>query len=136
MEAITTPRRLREFFPSGVADSLNLFITTEAMALVEDGQEVDESARIAYADALQVEGFILQPRKARAIPFELVLHNGEDVDFVLGLIRTTQGPLAERQSAGVQFASQRLPGLAGIEEPIPLTGLGEMKEALAEEARS
>jgi len=122
---ITDTAELREFMGSG-ADSLNIFLATST--LVTD-EEANEHKYLSYGTTFQVEGYVLQPRKLRAIPVEIVTDDGDDTDYILGLVRGSQAHLAERQADAVGFASQRLPSMNGMQNST-LSGLGEMREHL------
>jgi len=98
---ITEISELRNHMGRG-ADSLNIFVVTEATAFAPNG---DEEVYFDHATSFQVEGYVLHPRKLLAHPVEIVTEDRDDAEYILELIRTSQVHLAGRGAQGIMYAS-------------------------------
>lgn len=121
---ITTVDEMREHL-GDAPDKGNLLLVTSCAAI---GPGCTEERYLSNAESLQMEGFILHPRKATAIPVEIVTVDPEEADYVLAMIRGSVAPLAARQADAISLADQRAPYYSGLTEPVSLSGLGEMVE--------
>lgn len=107
-DRLTTVAEVREHM-GGTADLLNVFVATSVMAL--RGEEGEEAHSIGEADRLQVEGFILQPRKLRSFPVEVVAETADDADYLLQVIHDSAAVLGARAAEGLRLAADQRFGL-------------------------
>lgn len=96
---ITDTDELREYLQT--PDALNQLLVTSCQALDADYNEV---AHLDRATTLQVEGYVLQPRKLRAHPVEIVTEDAEEARYILRAVRESQGWINARQGQALAFA--------------------------------
>jgi hypothetical protein len=90
------------------ADWMNLFIATSAG--VENRADEDALAyRLAEADTLTIEGYVLHPRRLQCLPVELSITDADDADYVLRLIRESAGLLPAMSGSALELASEVTP---------------------------
>lgn len=120
---ITTVEELRQHMSDG-GDTLNIFVATEAMAH-RGGRE---KANLRDATKLQIEGYVLHPRKATAFPVEIVTADRNEAAYIMRLVITSQSPLAARQADALALANGSLHWTTRGMREMPLCGLGEMSK--------
>lgn len=126
MKTITDAQKLIRTV--SVPDSMNILLATSAGAFDAKGEE---QVHLAYATSFQLEGYVLNPRRSAAYPFEVVTEDPEEAQELLRLVRLSQAPLAERQASAVLFANQALGAFAGL-EPADYNQLGSYAYAKEE----
>jgi hypothetical protein len=115
VDVLTDMLQIRDHIgPEG--NRLEVLVVTDFSLHVED----EEVSSLPYARTLQAEGFVLHPRKGRAIPFEIVLDTRADADEFLQLVRTSLPHLMGRMGSALSTAQDRL-----LSSDSVLGGLGE-----------
>lgn len=100
---ITEVATLREIFgEEGKPDRLNMLLITEAGAFNDDAEE---QRFLDHATKLQVEGWVLHPRKLIAREVQIVTDDADDADYVLRLVAASQATLAARQAEALTLGA-------------------------------
>ena len=114
MDTITNTEDLRAWM-GNEPDSLNIFLPVSAAAFDVEENEV---VYLSKARQFQIEGFVLQPRRLRAIPVEIITRDPDEARYILGIVKASQAQLAERQATAVLFASQLFRAPSSVREPM------------------
>lgn len=112
-ERVTEFAIVREFMGE-YADKMNLLIATSAEIYRVEGEDNtptdDDVWRLCDANSLQIEGYILQPRRQRCYPVELIVYGADEAEYLLRVIRESAAILPALSGGALDLAAQALPG--------------------------